>query len=254
MKEYIVALVKVFKEKAWAENFRNGQLYMNPISYFIKSDQEQVADPSEATAIALKFKAEIGHQQHNYSVRIIDTHSTYNPVFCMYAVYSSDYNRDGKIRLLSDKMKEFGKYAVVVNNVRAFLEKITEKEKQLDYSCVKYINFSTIKEDAIFYPILKKNLAYEHQKEFRIFSDTILVQSNYTDAEKDELDSLKFVDSDHYDGFIDDINDITSGVLYTDELINGVNLNLSIGWNFCRKTNLDLTTEKMWRKNRRHKQ
>lgn len=250
MKEYIIALVKVFKEKTWAETFRSGQLYMNPISYFIKSDQKQVGDNSEATAIFKKYEVGfLDKQLFRYNLRVVDGVVINSPAFCMYAIYYSDYYRYGKIKLLSNEMKNFGQYAVVVTNVRAFLERIEQKERQLDYSFIKYIDFSTI-DGTVFNPIVKKSKTYKHQKEFRVFSNTIVISSNYSDIEKDEFNSIKYVDSDHYDGFIDDISSITSEVLFTDELINGINLQLNIDWNFCRKTNLDLTTKKMWIKNR----
>ena len=241
MSDYIFALVKVFKEMEWAENFRKGQLFMNPLKYFIKSEKDEIGDCSEATAIILKYDFNLFGKYHEYSYKIGDGTAFHNPVFCMYTIYKSDYERNGNmIKLTNKKMDKFGGYAVIVTDVRKFLERIKQKASQLKYSRISYIDFSNIR-GAIYYPILKKSIDYKHQKEFRIFSDQVVIQGGYTDEIKSLFSNVNFIETNHYNACIGDIHDLTSKIYHTEDMLCGVTQQINIDWNFCKKQNLDLT-------------
>ena len=48
MNKYIKALVKVTSQYEYAQNFRDGKLWMNELRFFTKCEQKELGDAKEA--------------------------------------------------------------------------------------------------------------------------------------------------------------------------------------------------------------
>ena len=115
MKKYIKGLVKVTSQESYAQDFRDGKLYMNELRYFTKCEQRELEDKFEGLSLAIYYK--------NFSFYSIDAMTLCTPVFCMYGLYDSKYGNTKAVSICP-KMKAFGAYAVVVTDVQKFLNRI----------------------------------------------------------------------------------------------------------------------------------
>ena len=55
MNKYIKALVKVTSQYEYAQNFRDGKLWMNELRFFTKCEQKELGDAKEARGITFSF-------------------------------------------------------------------------------------------------------------------------------------------------------------------------------------------------------
>ena len=53
MNKYIKALVKVTSQYEYAQNFRDGKLWMNELRFFTKCEQKELGDAKEARGTTL---------------------------------------------------------------------------------------------------------------------------------------------------------------------------------------------------------
>lgn len=218
MKKYIKGLVKVTSQESYAQDFRDGKLYMNELRYFTKCEQRELEDKFEGLSLAIYYK--------NFSFYFIDAMTLCTPVFCMYGLYDSKYGNTKAVSICP-KMKAFGAYAVVVTDVQKFLNRI--EKTGLEFSPVKYQDPDKNNYDSRirFKPEYKKFECFKYQQEFRIEKPNLLLTKN----SKEKYDGLETKDEDHYEHFIPGgLHDITSEIIPIEQLLqpNKWNINLAV--------------------------
>lgn len=220
MKKYIKGLVKITSRKCFAQDFRDGKLYMNELRYFTKCEQRELEDPAEARAATLFYK--------NLQVNIAEESLLCTPVFCMYGLYDSKYGGTHTVSICP-KMKAFGEYAVVVTDAHQFFKRLTETG--LEFSPIKYQDpdRNDIDSRIPYMPIYRKLEYFNYQQEFRIMKPNLWLTKN----SEEKFDGCTTKDEDHYEHMIPGgLHDITSEIIPIEQILqpNKVNVDLSVEW------------------------
>lgn len=227
-KKYIKALVKVTSQKKFAEDFREGKLYMNELRYFTECEKKEMGDNLEGRATSIIFQ--------NTYLNLIDSMQLCRPVFCMYGLYDTKYGNTQFVSICN-KMKHFGEYAVIITNVAEFLRRLDTNG--IEFSPIKYQNINThILDSRIPYnPIYRKIEYFKYQQEFRLIKPDLYLTKNSTE----KYSGCLTLDSDHYDLVIPEgLQDITSPVLPIEQLLwpTRYYVDLTVDWESVSCSNL----------------
>ena len=220
MKKYIKGLVKITSRKCFAQDFRDGKLYMNELRYFTKCEQCELEDKAEGRSGTIFWD--------NRIINTIDSRTLCIPIFCMYGLYDSKYGGTHSVSICP-KMKAFGEYAVVVTDVHQFFKRLTETG--LEFSPIKYQNpdRNDIDSRIPYMPIYRKVEYFKYQQEFRITKPNLLLTKN----SEEKYDGCTTKDDDHYEHIIPGgLHDITSEIIPIEQILqpSKVNLDLSVEW------------------------
>ena len=220
-KKYIKALVKVTSEESYAEDFRNGKLYMNELRYFTKCEKRELEDKLETRAASIVY-------QKMY-INFIDAMELCRPVFCMYGLYDTKHGNTQFVSIC-DKMKHLGKYAVVITNVAEFLRRLDRTG--VEYSPIKYQNIDKRDPDSLmpYNPIYRKIEYFKYQQEFRIVKPNLYLTRNSIE----KYSKFPTSDDDHYKLFVPEgLQDITSPILPIEQLLfpTRYDVDLTVDWN-----------------------
>lgn len=227
--EYIKALIKVTQTRQYAQDFRDGKLWMNRLAFFNGLDKKEIGDRNEGRAFSFQY--------FNCLVNTIDISTLSMPVFCLYAVYGN--NRTSMIVQIPEKMLTFGKYAVVITNVSSFFIRL--QQAGLEFSPVYYYpvypDINDIDFRIPFCPEYRKLHEFQYQSELRIIRRrTLLTKGN---VEKYEwLSGFEAIDDDHYVAQIQEgLNDITTKILHTESLVfpRSRKIQVSTDWRNVRR-------------------
>ncbi|PCK33536.1 hypothetical protein CEX98_01390 [Pseudoalteromonas piscicida] len=186
--------MKVFDKEKYAEDFIQGILFSNRLSFFRKYEEDKPANRGD------KYEGVVGwHQPDQIQLEIngriitdlagpvmlqMNWHDHLN-VFCIYAAHSGDFYEVSEdtvaafmeqIAIPKDCLK-LGKYAVIVTSVTKFIERVktavTSNGYGLNAGLVEYYDpdnfngsFSEIES------IFRKRNEFKHQKEYRFAFDT----------------------------------------------------------------------------------
>jgi len=213
----------------------------------MKCEKDEVGDYIETTAATIQ---EVNPYTGNtISLLIQDETAKYIPAFCMFALIGDKCGFKNRLKLPSEKLRKFGDFAVVVTDVKAFLNRLAANS-DYESSIVKYIDFfNPPLEDgtAVFNPVVKKHIHFKHQSEFRIYSKRIRVTN-----EKDltEYHGDKFISQDFTRLKLDNLSSITTEILSTDDLLRGVRgIKLAPSSEVAEIRNNDLTTKESYARN-----
>ena len=77
MNKYIKALVKVTSQYEYAQNFRDGKLWMNELRFFTKCEQKELGDAKEARGTTFSFL--------NHTYHLINNQDLCRPIFAFMA-------------------------------------------------------------------------------------------------------------------------------------------------------------------------
>lgn len=220
MKYYIKALVKVTSKKEYAEDFRQGKLYMNELRYFTKCEQQEMGDKNEARGMTILYD----NHQYNFG----NSSELCKPIFCLYGLYDTKYGNTSFVSIC-EKMKHFGDYAVIVTEVGKFLDRL--QKSNLEFSPVKYQNVDPRDSDTLvpYNPIYRKLEHFKYQKEFRIVAPNIYL----TKHSDEKYDLFSTLEDDHLKTeIVGGLKDITSEVIPVDQLLypNRYPIHLSVDW------------------------
>ncbi|MEG0010305.1 MAG: hypothetical protein RR721_17030 [Aeromonas sp.] len=194
MSKTIFFLVKIFDNKKYAQDFVDGKLFANRLSYFRRLEEHDKANrgdkyegvvswiqPEEASLVI--NGRSITELAGPVSVQM-NWHDDLN-VFCIYAAHSGSFNYLShenidefrkQLEIPEDCLK-LGGYAAVVTNFTQFFERIQNAVIENDYGMnaglVDYydpneFSGSFSETEAIF----KKRSEFSHQKEYRFAFDT----------------------------------------------------------------------------------
>lgn len=204
MQQGVGFLVKIFSSEQYRNDFLKGNLYMNPLEFFINYEDKHsgnVGDkhealsawlPPEGISIKIKFgDTEFVIPGSDLAAPVTIRRNRFNSVnvFCMMALHSHgmtvDQHLDDKqVALLEeyftipDDVVNLGEYAVIIPNVNIFFDRLRDAAQTLvDNGEAKKLQaeFVTYYDDAQALSLTDEELAifhkqknYEHQKEFRI--------------------------------------------------------------------------------------
>lgn len=194
MSKTIFFFVKIFSNKNHAEDFLNGVLYSNRLSFFRKFEEDEQANRGD------KHEAVIGWYQPKKITVVINgqkikdlaapislqmiQHNDLN-IFCIYGAHSGPFKevKDEKILELKEYLKispdclALGEYAVVVTQAKSFIDRVIKSVKNkgfgLKAGLVEYYDSDVFsgsfsEDDAMF----RKRKEFEHQREYRFSFDT----------------------------------------------------------------------------------
>lgn len=105
--EYIKALIKITSNLNYAQDFRDGKLWMNRLAFFHHLEKKEIGDKNEGRALSFQTLVSM--------INMVDTSSLCMPIFCLYAIYGD--NRPNTIIQIPAKILKFGQYAVIVKDV-----------------------------------------------------------------------------------------------------------------------------------------
>lgn len=212
MNKKLISLIKVFDKEEYADAFlQKGEMFCKTIGQFkkIEGDEarcDQYEAPSDwhqpdQISLTLTFKSPDGEEK---SLELKDlagpvimqrTEQDRLNVFCMYAITIPDFEESYETEeerliavekinsmlkvhsTLSDEMLSLGEYAVVIINVREFIEKVRKTAISEECSSwrglVDYFNPNTFhgsfnEVESVF----KKRDTYSYQKEYRFVFDS----------------------------------------------------------------------------------
>ena len=239
MCNYITSLIKFTDHP---EDFINGKLYCNTWEYFNKLKKKGVGDSNEMTQAILATEYENKILNKRYSFHFVNNDNLHTPVFCMYSYSSKKYKHPLIIKLPKIILKDIGSYkhAVIITNVKKFLNRIEKEQPSFCYRPIEYISFDNCRGKAIVEPITKKDkYDHEHQQEFRIYDHSIAI----TRKKDFNVPGTKKISGFYNNGnlaakfFIGNLSDITK-THTPSELFDGIRIELDIDWDYCQKNNL----------------
>jgi hypothetical protein len=225
---YVVGLIKFVQEREHAETFINGDLFCMPWVSFKGMEDKQRGDKLELATSKLKTQAYLNSINRLYDFWLEDSDEQYSPVFCMYSMLSRKRKSSTKLRLKNEKLKEFGNYGVVINNIGVFLDRINHHLSGFSYGLVDYIDFDTMTEETLLThktPILKKDLTtFKHQREFRIYN------THYAITNEESLDNptIEIIRPNEFGAAFFSIRNISdiAEIYSMDDLFHGVDVSV----------------------------
>jgi hypothetical protein len=192
----IAFFLKVFERESFMEDFLNGKIYMNRLSYFIKpekAEEDNRADHREALC-SIWQPNEVTIDINGYKLTELAgpiesryENSKYLHAFCLFtgAIAEQNFlNPHGNIPEINEGLRvpescgKLGEYYVVIHNTENFIERIVQAVKQEGYGkqaqagMVEYYDPETFSGDFGRRFALYKTQNFSHQKEYRFVIDT----------------------------------------------------------------------------------
>ncbi len=186
----IFAFIKFFEKQKYAQEFIEGKIYANKLSYFKKVEGNTGVKMDKYEGICANFQSEQVTLELNGRVFNTVEHMTlsrkmdeYKNIFCLYIlIMPNGVDKDIKdIKnqlMISSKCEELGKYAVIVRAYE-FLEKIKAVElKRFKINKIRMgeVNYydenefhGSFDDDKSLFNKIKK---FEYQKEYRLVIDS----------------------------------------------------------------------------------
>lgn len=217
-KRHIISLIKITN---YPEDVIAGDLFCNRLQYYREAELEEIGDKFEATAVSKpKYK-------------LVDSDLLPSPVFCMYSVEAKKQGNITKIQVSDERLNKFGQYAIVITDVKEFINRINSRLNDFFYEAVRYIDMKKpegVYRHALFNPIVTKDKYFKYQQEFRIFSRNWALSGN-ADF---KIPNVKYICETSRKFPVGNLEGMTK--LYeTKDLFSGVNVELKVDWDFCRK-------------------
>ena len=192
-------LVKMCREMQFAEDFRNGILYANRLSYFRDLENDQRSDPHEGVIFWSEQGASftltvtlpddvdtvtLTEDDLVGPIEVTPDSASFLNIFCMYICRDlkfSKYLPEGAVRMdfgiHKECVRNFGEYAIVVTDSAEFLTRV---RKAAETNCIVGRYGAVKYQDPIDRPAnllhtlelpFYKNAKFEYQQEFRIVFD-----------------------------------------------------------------------------------
>jgi hypothetical protein len=195
--------IKFFTEEIHADQFMAGELYLNTLSYFKRTENEASdGRPDSTEGVAMWWQpddflmklnmpgigeADITNKDLAAPVSMSFDHHNYAHVFCLYAMHITGFTllRDGKIDCseagpdelqrqlrVDERCFKFGKFAVVINAV-PFINKLREalisQGRKFRCKLVEYYDETTFHGTIPTKEIpFRKQRRFSYQQEFRV--------------------------------------------------------------------------------------
>jgi hypothetical protein len=239
LSSYITSLIK-FTD--FPDDLIAGNLFCNTWKYFDRLEKDGIGDATEMTQSVLQTEYENRFLNRRYSIRLVDSDLCNTPIYCMFAYYSKKYIQPQIIKLPKSLLNDVGKYqyAVIITDVKEFLQRVNVHLPDFCYSPIHYINYSDLRGKSVRNPIISKDSQkFGHQQEFRLYNHNIAI-TRKTDF---DIPGITKIPGIEINGLFaerfptEDMGDIAIKVPIT-EIFNGIQVDLKIDWNFCHIRNL----------------
>ena len=213
-------LIKVTSRQDYSDQFLNGDLYCNRLSCFrMLEDDDQRGDSFEATMVyppgsilTLENTNLLTSEKNVWTIpptdladniRLRPDAPNHLNVFCMYAVDFNDLKRtpndDTKVTVeLTEKLWDFGDYAVIVFNVPTFIQRVEKEVLARRYKAMlgRVVYYDPmiglpdvpLNESLAFF---KRN-RFAYQKEFRFVFNTSIIGNNAITVSIGDISDIAF--------------------------------------------------------------
>ena len=182
----VFSLIKMCRKKRYANDFLNGKLYSNTVGWYVcqgidKHEGDWLIQPSKEIVIELN-NCKIPPEDLVSTTVSLDRIRGLN-VFCMFAVHSGAFASvseetmaayTSQLEIPAACVKDFGKHAVVVHNVKEFHRRVETAASAAGYprarGLVRYYDpadFQMTCSHELEIPFFKRD-EFSYQKEFRI--------------------------------------------------------------------------------------
>jgi len=196
MSKTIFFLAKVFDNESYAEDFINGKIFSNRLSYFRALEEGKSSNRSDKHEGTVSWYQpdQIKLELNGYvftdlagPVSMIMHRLGHLNVFCLYAAHSGEFKEITENTLdafkkqvqITEECLKLGEYAILITNVPKFIDRIKKEIKGKGYGLtaglVKYFDFDSFHGSfSETESVYRKRNEYEHQKEYRFVFDTDL--------------------------------------------------------------------------------
>ena len=210
--KHIWLILRFFSEEQYADDFLNGKLYMNRLSYFQKQEEECTDGRADSTeAIKMWFQphdislslnipgigsAKIGPADLAGPMSFTSGTASYLHVLCMYAIYTSkipavNQADEQRLKLIDELKRKFtidqrcfklGPFAVIVP-AHPFLNQMQRQLRSQKYrfnaKLVEYYDDKTFHGEIPDSEVpFRKQVRFAYQSEYRLVVDPTLLADN----------------------------------------------------------------------------
>jgi len=202
----MILYFKFGAEKDMLDLLQNGTIYCSSLSYFAKEDKSGRYDTDEIVInVKTRFDGktviynEEGVKMKVYSMQEKD--ALRDPVGNLYCLYSLNIDNVpiNSFHVFHQKMTDFGSHVVIIKNSSEFMLRLVNKLAEdgivNNRNFIKYVSMRDFEGQKDFFT---KDIAYRHQKEYRIHLGTNMVDpyvfsiGNIEDiADIEEVDNIR---------------------------------------------------------------
>lgn len=191
---FVLFYLKLVEKLAYAEDFLDGRLYLNPVAYFrtLERAADGRADPHEGAILWVPpspdLEVNVGGVRispEDLAGPIVFTRASDDALnmLCLYGATTGEFQHVSADNIaavrshlrIPDKVFSMGLHAVVIANVTAFRERLIAAVKANDYAlnarAVTYVDPDAHRREHT-YPLFFKSAAYAWQREHRFVVDT----------------------------------------------------------------------------------
>ena len=160
--------------------YENGTVYINTLQYYRTSEEKQRGDAYEGASRvinSLPGSFEIPGLKHtvNYlSVHIKEAHEyVYGNAYCVFCASSYTFRRSHHFFVHPDNAT-FGTHGIMIKRPDIFIKKVQDELKRLGYkSKAGFVRYYDKMKFTGHPTVFQKPLEFEHQKEFRIYVESM---------------------------------------------------------------------------------
>lgn len=220
-------LIRFFEKKEYAEDFLNGNLYMNSIGHFRNFMKPAIQnDITEG----LGETVHPDNYDENYKTNLVSTIGKEHIVFplmnqiesmkychiCCLSLHEYDDNRQIVVKIPAE-MRKMGSYAVIVRNVQKFVDLIFDKlVKEKLYGLMGPVTYHKPNEVIEYLDLFDKYDKYSHEHEWRF-----VVIPDYERAKQLAAEDVNRIYDEHCYFSVGDIRSIAEEVSL-DTLFNDI--------------------------------
>lgn len=202
----MVLYFKFGAEKDMLDLLRNGTIYCNSLSYFAKEHKSGRYDTDELVVkVVTKFDCKtVFYNEQGVKMKIYSTQTkdvVMNPFGNLYCLYSLNIDNVpvNSYHMFHRNMIDFGSHVVIIKNSYEFMRRLVDELGKSGIAHNKnFINYVSMKGFDGEKDFFTKDIAYRHQKEYRIHLETnstepycFSIGSIENIAEIEEVDNIK---------------------------------------------------------------
>lgn len=208
---YINKIIK-FGKYEHMKSLQEGKIFARPLGYFQKMEQDNLDKAMRHDKYEGTFELRQPKTSHEEGDKIFISNKEGNitkditsgiigpmrlsnksikgmPVFCMYSINSNvleDYKKGLIKNLIDPKVEEFGDYALVIDDYKEFIERVSRfsninvgpnKKIKIVSGIVDYVDVEKFHGN---YGAFKKPYEYSYQSEFRIAFERLSIPTDHT--------------------------------------------------------------------------
>ncbi|MBO0573424.1 hypothetical protein EXQ42_00140 [Clostridium botulinum] len=183
MDKTIMILIKFAEKYEYVKMAKEGKLYMNSIGcykeieeevkYLRKDESEGICRNYQPNKNKLIINNMIIDPEHiEGSIKVSKNKDLKKHIYCMYSLYYQNDSISHKDLIIDKKVKEFGEWFLLINDVSEFLQRVSKKLKTLNVDFKgKLVEYKDLNKYNGKVDLFTKNANYAYQKEYRIVLD-----------------------------------------------------------------------------------